>query len=532
MPFDRVAVPRVVAAVFVAAVVGTSPAAAQGDFDDEGDVTLANPRVGHTATLLEDDYVLIAGGSDGATELASVELVDPIGGDVEVLGDMDGLRSGHTATLLPDGLVLIAGGMADGNALPTAELYDPLFGGSGPTGALQWARTGHTATLLPDGRVLITGGLDGDESVARAEIFDPASGTFTKVAKAKSPHLGSASTLLSDGRVLVTGTAAKKKARPAERYDPVKDKWAPVKGSTGKRAGHTSTLLEDGHVLLAGGSDGEAEIGPAQLFDPADDSFAPVSGLTAPRSGHTATLLPDARVAIIGGADAGFEVAAIEIFDAASGAFEVAGEMEVPRTGHSATPLPDGRVLVTGGRFATMVLDDVLVYDPVLVSIAPLGDDTVVDPEPLEVALAGTTRADVRAELGSPEGFAIYYFDDVGPDETATTTSLELWTYYRDGVEFTFDGDQLIAEEPLDAVPQSEVQPVPYDPDQFSPYMNLEEIVAVAGVEEFLGGEFEEADGGGEVYFADQLTWGLKDGELRYVEALALEPEATSAEGE
>ncbi len=63
-------------------------------------------------------------------------------------------HSGHTATLLPDGRVIVAGGALT----PVVELYDPVTGTWRPTFELPEARQQHTATLLPTGEVLIIGG--------------------------------------------------------------------------------------------------------------------------------------------------------------------------------------------------------------------------------------------------------------------------------------------------------------------------------------------------------------------------------------
>jgi hypothetical protein len=84
-------------------------------------------------------------------------------------------RAGHTATLLPNGQVLIAGGddTSAGDAFASPELYDGTTGTFSPAGSMTTARSFHTATLLSNGRVLIAGGDDGDVALASAELSQP-----------------------------------------------------------------------------------------------------------------------------------------------------------------------------------------------------------------------------------------------------------------------------------------------------------------------------------------------------------------------
>src|SRR6185503_8569279 len=84
-------------------------------------------------------------------------------------------RAGHTATLLADGRVLIAGGQNSG-VTNTGEVFDPLTNTFGSPITMTTARSFHQASLMPDGRVLITGGNSG--TGADAEFFNPATNTF------------------------------------------------------------------------------------------------------------------------------------------------------------------------------------------------------------------------------------------------------------------------------------------------------------------------------------------------------------------
>ena len=119
------------------------------------------PRYSHTATLLTDGRVLVAGGYNGSY-LATTEIYDPFTGTFAAGPNMTTNRSSHTATLLPNGKVLVVGGSLQSGffqtTLGTTELFDPLSGTWTPTGTLNNPRSGHTATLLPNGKVLVTGG--------------------------------------------------------------------------------------------------------------------------------------------------------------------------------------------------------------------------------------------------------------------------------------------------------------------------------------------------------------------------------------
>ena len=126
--------------------------------------SMSTARGGHTATLIRDGRVLVAGGYNGggggyATSSAA-GLYDPGTGRWTATGSMGSGRQGHSATLLPDGRVLVAGGFSSAftDKLSAAELYDPGTGRWTATGSMVTARGGHTATLLPDGRVLVAGG--------------------------------------------------------------------------------------------------------------------------------------------------------------------------------------------------------------------------------------------------------------------------------------------------------------------------------------------------------------------------------------
>jgi len=252
-----------------------------GTWTRTGDMT--TPRRGFSVTRLPDGKVLVAGGeadlrTGNPVELASAELYDPDTGTWTRTGSMAATRFGHTATLLSNGEVLVAGGagFAPGaticcDPLAAAELYDPATGTWTVTGTMTTPRVDQTAVLLPDGRALVLGGAD----AGAAEVYDPGSGTWTRTGNMPTPRSDFSATLLPDGRILVVGGGNQKDAQglgvalpSADLYDPGSGSWTSTASLDIPRYGHTATLLSDGEVLVAGGSDHGLPLDSAELYDP------------------------------------------------------------------------------------------------------------------------------------------------------------------------------------------------------------------------------------------------------------------------
>ncbi|MCY1002889.1 kelch-like protein [Myxococcus sp. MISCRS1] len=176
---------------------------------------MATARAAHTATLLPSGKVLVAGGfahaSGISAPLQSAELYDPATEQWTSAGALVSGRGAHTATLLQNGDVLVAGGYAEQmgkGSLATAERYDPAKGTWTQTPPFAEKRGAHTATLLPSGKVLIAGGYGGYQDLyflSPCELYDPATGQWSSTSGVLTPRSNATATLLPLGKVLVVG---------------------------------------------------------------------------------------------------------------------------------------------------------------------------------------------------------------------------------------------------------------------------------------------------------------------------------------
>jgi len=258
---------------------------------------MATARWGHSATLLPDGEVLVAGGSTsakGSAPTAEAELYNPTSGKWTTTGSMTYNRERHGAALLTNGQVLVAGG----NSNPvypgslTAELYNPTTGKWTVTGSLKVSHIDAEATLLQGGQVLMAGGVDSPS----ADLYS--NGQWQLTSQSNYSHLISRTALLSNGDVLVIGGGE-------ESYNPANNTWATT-GPVGISLGYSPlTRLFSGEVLLAGGQQviyrGVRATAQCALYDASTNSWVGTGSMTTPRSDHTTTLLPNGQVLAVGG---------------------------------------------------------------------------------------------------------------------------------------------------------------------------------------------------------------------------------------
>jgi WD40 repeat protein len=356
---------------FICAALVVQPCAAQWQLT--GNLNVA--RDYHTATLLPDGRVLAASGSTNGSqdfccpEITSAELYDQSTGTWTLTGSLTDARVLHTAALLLNGKVLVAGGWPNhnhtGGALATAELYDPATGNWSFTGSMNVRRVYHTETLLLDGRVLVVGCFT-DGFTNSAELYDPATGNWSFTGSTNIPHFGyHTATLLPNGKVLVAGgyDATLHISTNAELYDPATGTWSVTGSLNTARQEHTATLLANGKVLVAGGDD-VGTLASAELYDPATGNWTSTGSMNVARWRHSATLLSDGRVLVAAGMTGNHALADAEIYDPTTGNWTVTSSLNAARGLHTATLLPDGSVLVAGGINDNVILASAETLNP------------------------------------------------------------------------------------------------------------------------------------------------------------------------
>jgi N-acetylneuraminic acid mutarotase len=327
---------------------------------------LPSGRYNHTATVLADGRVLVAGGSDSAP-LASARLYDPTTNAWSDAASMSLARHGQAAALLKSGKVLVAGGVGPGadpasvgDYTATAEIYDPTANSWSKAASMSTGRFEPTMTVLKDGRVLLAGGVGDIDSthrgvaLASAEIYNPASDSWSDAGAMSAARLGGTATLLANGDVLVAGGFNNTDGglATAELFDPSSG-WKATGSLADARDDATATALPSGDVLVAGGDNGAgAAIASVEVYGAGSGTWHKVASMAGARETAAAALLKDGSVLVAGGQNGrnGDLLASTERYDPVADAWTDGGAMAIARAQHTLTALPDGRALAIGGN--------------------------------------------------------------------------------------------------------------------------------------------------------------------------------------
>ncbi|HEY3448853.1 MAG TPA: kelch repeat-containing protein [Myxococcales bacterium] len=380
---------------------------------------MGEARAGHTATLLDDGRVLIAGGFDTVGVASgnlkvpkywnykdTVEIFDPATG--EMTADVPAMnklgvptpRAFHTASWKEGNQVLVAGGEyvenKGGVRSPTIQsstvLFDPTITDDAGNAKGGWApqpsrimRSRHVAITEQTGMVLLYGGLSFDGTstnpptyVQSYEWFDPLKNLFTKLDTAsQSPTvtaMGHAALPLYGGKylgvvggsMLDTGNAGKLNKDRGMKFYMYRD---------GKMQEQTyiSLPVPRTYATIAGQGARYIIVGGFQAFDP----NPAVNGV-----GGWSDLLP-------GSPYSGTDILNLKGPGSQPQILPQGPSLDVPRGHACAVTLKDGRMLVVGGRGGRTTLES-------MAATAFFTDDGNEDPAAAFTFDKGDDMADPR----------------------------------------------------------------------------------------------------------------------------------------
>jgi N-acetylneuraminic acid mutarotase len=343
--------------------VDSALAQASGTWTTTGSLNVA--RSAHTATLLPNGLVLVAGGEDASSKaLSSAELYDPASGRWSLTGSLSTPRYSHTATLLPDGQVLVVGGL-NPIYLDSAELYNPSTGQWNTTGSMATPRSSHGVALLENGQVLVAGGYSFGTGTATAELYDPAKGTWRSTASMIHSAVGQA-TRLQNGQVLVPDGSH---YISAQLYDPSPGTWSLTSTMVFTQSNTTNVLLPSGDVLIFGSANSTTY--DSEFYDPSTNVWTRTFGqnygnmLSGPM-----TLLQSGKALIAGGpGNYRSLVRNAMLYDASTNRWTLTGSLNQFRRNHTLTLLQNGQALAAGGASrnssgTTIVISSAELYTP------------------------------------------------------------------------------------------------------------------------------------------------------------------------
>jgi hypothetical protein len=374
-------------------------------------------RTGHTATLLKNGKVFIAGGwnfKQATAEkkaLADTEIFNPATGAFELAKSISITSQGavyelpralHTATLLPSGQVMLWGGETysggtsnNVSVISTILFYDndvDDYGAIGPRTPAAIPRSRHSAAVDQNGKVLIVGGITRKSSIVpvdEVEWLDPSTNLYKIVEGVTLPRLDAVVMPVKRGEFIAVagGTDGAMMKNDisffkfnGQIFGQQSLSMPPRLTDPGRRSAAGAVIRDGADLILLGGYSTPTTVSPvasSEVLNAAAATVAPGPDVRTARGEMCAVTLADGTVLAIGGrtTDSGSppraDATAVVITASSSGGVTSIGAPNLPRGryGHTCTALADGTVLVTGGLNETSsgaleVLQDAYIFTP------------------------------------------------------------------------------------------------------------------------------------------------------------------------
>ena len=326
-------------------------------------------RCDHTMHVFENDSIMVIGGFDGASAMASVEVYNPFMGQWLNATPMHAARWGHASVALVNKSILVMGGYgAAGNPLKSAELFEINNFTWYTLPDMPFANGGAnlTATMLTNGSVLVVGGNTGPANApnvkALAAIFDAKNNTWSSVPAPFTAAMGSESFLLGNHTVLVTGGSGGapwyKGVLSSEVYDPAARKWDHVANLAMGRYMFDAVKLGDGRALVVGGirqnGPGFNVVSSSEIYNTTFNAWDTGPQMLEARYGLTADPLPYNEVLVAGGQNAtNAFLNTSEVLEVDKGVSVKAPPMHTARSRHASLMNNHGNIIVSGGLTAS-----------------------------------------------------------------------------------------------------------------------------------------------------------------------------------
>jgi serine/threonine protein kinase/N-acetylneuraminic acid mutarotase len=354
------------------------------------------------------------GGTDGSSDLTTVEAYDPATDSWTSLPGLAAARSDF-GVAVADGRLVAVGGLSSGRVLKSVEMLDLAtrtwaglpdmgtarhgmavaavassvyaFGGSTETGTSVLTSSAEAVKLAPrklqpasawrtlpdaptarlmsagtvlDGRIWIFGGLRAGEVLDTVESFDPNTGNWQTEPSLPIPlHHAVATTYR--GEVVVIGGASDNIAQGSNKVFVLRGgTWSELPSLLHGRASPAAAAVGD-KIVVTGGQNDKQIVPQTEVFDGTSWSEAP--DMPTPRE-HSAAVSDGTYFYVLGGRFLGSDKnsAAFDRFDPASGIWDTLPDTPTAHGSFSAAYI-DGRIVAVGGEEPTQVIGDVDMYD-------------------------------------------------------------------------------------------------------------------------------------------------------------------------